>query len=86
MKHATVVRKKSTPIPPLVRSDEMGRPRKSKPGTEMVLSFRVDADLLRDLDEEAKRFAPGVELSRTQLVKLALREWIDSRRQHRGGK
>lgn len=60
----------------------MGRPPgKPKSYREVVLSLRVDERLVKELDAIAATITPGVPQSRTQIVKRALREWLDMQKQ-----
>jgi hypothetical protein len=61
-----------------VRFDSMGRPSKPKDYEEVVLSVRVDKKLVDELDALAATITPGTTQSRTQMVKRALREWLDA--------
>jgi metal-responsive CopG/Arc/MetJ family transcriptional regulator len=56
----------------------MPRPTKPKDYKEVVLSLRVDKKLVDELDAIAATLVSGITLSRAQLVKRALREWLDS--------
>lgn len=46
----------------------------------------IAGDLLVELDREAEHYLPAAKLSRVQMVAVALREWLDGRRQQREGK
>jgi hypothetical protein len=57
----------------------MGRPRKSPPGSATTLSFKVESDLIAAIDAEAVRMLPGGKVSRTQAIKVLLREALAAR-------
>ncbi len=62
-----------------LRSRSMGRPKKTPPGTEMTLSFKVESELIAAIDAEAVRMLPGGKVSRTQAIKVLLSEALASR-------
>lgn len=65
----------------------MGRPRKSKPGQGIILSFRAEEILINALDDEAKQIAKErrrTSVSRTEAVKQLLWEALDARAKSRG--
>lgn len=78
MKAAAVRRETSRHSRRSVPSDEMGRPPKVKSEPDLVLSIRVPETLMHRLDAAKTKAKPGVDLSRTQVVILALNEWLDS--------
>lgn len=66
----------------------VGRPkiRKPKPGEPIQISITVDGALVQALDGEAERISgerPGMRLTRADIVRIALNEWLASR-SHRG--
>jgi hypothetical protein len=67
---------------------DVGRPRKRPIGETTVLSFKVGDDLIRMLDEEAKRMSaeqpPGrASIARGELIRIALHEWLAERAKSR---
>ena len=77
--------KKSAKLPPV------GRPRVRPAGEPTVLSFKVEDELVRFLDEETIAFnreqpRGRSAVSRGELVRLALYEWIEARRKARTSK
>ncbi len=62
-----------------LRSRAMGRPRKQPPGADTTLSFKVEADLITAIDAEAARMLVGGKVSRTQAIKVLLREALAAR-------
>ncbi len=63
----------------------MGRPRKTPKDEPLNLSFRADADLVRDLDKEVDEMdkITGFKVSRSQMVMALLREALETRRKKR---
>lgn len=62
----------------------VGRPktRKPKAGEAIQVSITLDGALILALDQEAERIAaerPGLTLTRTDVVRVALHEWLTSR-------
>jgi hypothetical protein len=73
------------------KSDDVGRPRKRPPGETLTLSFKAAPSLIDALDKEAAIMSseqpPGRSLiSRSELVKIALHQWLESRAKSRSGK
>ena len=69
----------------------VGRPRIRPPGEPTVLSFKVEDELVRLLDEETEimnREQPRGRsaISRGELVRLALYDWIEQRKKSRASK
>jgi hypothetical protein len=63
---------------------DVGRPRTRPPGETTTLSFKAEPKLLEALDAEAERMSaeqpPGrAKLSRTEMIKIALFEWLAAR-------
>jgi hypothetical protein len=54
---------------------------KPKPGHLIRLSFTIDGSLCKDIDGEAARMttALGIGVTRTEVIRLALRQWLESR-------
>jgi hypothetical protein len=55
------------------------KPKSAKPGKPFHLSVMVDGDVLNALDRLTKAMTPGIDLSRTQVVGLLLREALIAR-------
>jgi hypothetical protein len=53
---------------------------KKPPSIREAPMVRIPAALLRELEDEAARSFAGANLSRIQIVSLALREWLDGRK------
>lgn len=51
---------------------------KGQPSIREAPKIRIPEALLAELDEVAERSYAGANLSRTQMVSLALREWLDT--------
>lgn len=69
----------------------VGRPktRKPKPGEPIQISITVDGALIQRLDGEADRISaerPGMRLTRADVVRIALHEWLALRDKPRGSK
>ena len=67
----------------------VGRPktRKPKAGESIQISITVDGALIQRLDGEADRISserPGMRLTRADVVRIALHEWLASRDKSRG--
>jgi hypothetical protein len=59
---------------------DVGRPRKNPESEETILSFRVNAELRDKLDEVVARAnaeQPGRSMSRTELIKIVLYDWLN---------
>lgn len=66
----------------------LGRPktRQPKAGEAIHLSIRIDGAMALALDEEGERMGaerPGPAFTRTDVVRVALAEWLASRRKNR---
>lgn len=75
----TAAVKKSPSSPAAIRWREVGRPRKRDVDEETILSFRVTPDLRKALDAEVARAnadQPGRSMSRTELIKIVLYDWL----------
>jgi predicted transcriptional regulator len=63
--------------------------RKKKPvpsGTQMHVSVVLDSDLVKSLDDEAERLSKerqGLAVRRTDVVRMALYEWVTARAKQR---
>lgn len=62
----------------------VGRPktRKPKPGELFALNLNFDGAVVLALDEEAQRMEraqPGLTITRTDVVRMAVLEWLKSR-------
>jgi hypothetical protein len=66
--------------------------RKKKPvpaGEQMHVSVVLDSDLVRTLDDEAERLSKerqGLAVRRTDVIRMALYDWLSSRAKARGSK
>lgn len=63
---------------------DLGRPRKRSPEENLILSFQVGPDLIAALDGEAARQTAEqpsgrAKVSRTDIVRQALHEWLEAR-------
>lgn len=77
--NSAAARKEAEPASKAIASDPMGRPRKPRSEPEVVLSVRIDKSIVDDLDRVADTLVPNATLSRTQVVRMALREWLDTK-------
>lgn len=62
-----------------LRSWDVGRPRKNDPNETAPIGFRVTPELRDALDEVVQRVnaeRPGRSMSRTELIKLVLYDWL----------
>jgi hypothetical protein len=67
----------------------VGRPktRKPKAGEPIQISITVDGSLIQRLDEEAAQISserPGMRLTRADVIRIALHEWLVGRDKSRG--
>lgn len=78
MSTATAVKKSRAPSR-RVRFGEVGRRRKYGPDEDTILSFRVAPELREGLDDvvtRVNREQPGRSMSRTELIKIVLHDWL----------
>ena len=66
-----------------VRTADVGRPRTRPPGEDTILSFKVEAKLVKALDNEAARMsserpAGSARISRTEAIKVILYRWLEA--------
>jgi hypothetical protein len=64
----------------------MKRQVRKEPPIRDAPKIRIPEALLLQLDEEAERFAPGANMSRIQMVSVAISEWLQARRVERKAK
>jgi hypothetical protein len=62
------------------------KPSRKEPTIREAPKIRIPEALLQQLDEEAERLAPGAKMSRTQMVSVAISEWLQARREARKAK
>jgi hypothetical protein len=62
----------------------MGRPKTQnpQPNQRFYLSFCIDGALVQEIDELSERLAkqlgvPATRITRTDLIRVALREWVE---------
>lgn len=66
-----------------VRVADVGRPKTRPPGEDTILSFKVEARLIKALDAEAARMTGerplgSARISRTEAIKVILYRWLES--------
>jgi hypothetical protein len=64
-------------------ADALGRPRVRPPGEDTILSFKVEARLIKALDAEAARMSAerptgSSRISRTEAIKVILYRWLET--------
>jgi hypothetical protein len=67
-----------------IGEDALGRPRTKEPkeGEMVSLSIRIEGAMAKSLDEIAEKMSaerPGLAITRTDVVRVALNEWLAGR-------